>query len=390
MLRLLNKIYHGTIPGVGTPQEALQGTDIANNINSGEAGFYGFLSDIATAVLTLLGIVSLGYLVYAGYQYVMSKGQNTDGPKKMMQYSIVGVIVGFGALPIINFVLQSIGVTTGPTAQSSSEFSGAGFADSLPGLIANIFGLALVMIPAVSLAYLVYGGYKYVTSKGSDTESAKKTIQYSIVGLIIAFITVNVQVFVVGEILGTDNDIADIETGEFSESANAGFNKDGFSANLLNIFGVILALSGVISLAYIVYGGYRYMQSRGSDTEGAKKTIIYACVGLVIIFLALNIQQMVLVSFLGNPQVDEVVTGDDLEGKGFTGGSLQDNVQNILRVLIALSGVVSVAYIVYGGYQYIMSKGDTEKPKKMITYALVGLVVVLLAFSLQEFILSII
>jgi heme O synthase-like polyprenyltransferase len=62
-----------------------------------------------------------------------------------------------------------------------------------------------------------------------------------------------------------------------------------------------------------------------------------------------------------------------------------------LTVVLALAGVVAVAYIVYGGYMYIQSRGgDTEKPKKTITYALVGLVVIFIAFALQQFVAGIV
>lgn len=64
-------------------------------------------------------------------------------------------------------------------------------------------------------------------------------------------------------------------------------------------------------------------------------------------------------------------------------------VKNIVDVAIALAGTVAVFLIVWGGIQYIRSGGDpkqAEGAKHTITYAIIGLIVVLLAY----FILSVV
>lgn len=58
-------------------------------------------------------------------------------------------------------------------------------------------------------------------------------------------------------------------------------------------------------------------------------------------------------------------------------------VKNIVDVAIALAGTVAVFLIVWGGIQYIRSGGDpkqAEGAKHTITYAIIGLIVVLMAY----------
>lgn len=66
-------------------------------------------------------------------------------------------------------------------------------------------------------------------------------------------------------------------------------------------------------------------------------------------------------------------------------------IQNILNAIIGVAGLISVVYIVVGGIQYITSSGDsnkTEKAKKTILYALIGLIVCALSFAIVNFTIS--
>lgn len=56
-----------------------------------------------------------------------------------------------------------------------------------------------------------------------------------------------------------------------------------------------------------------------------------------------------------------------------------------LNILFALSGTVAVLFIVIGGFQYMASAGNQEiadKGKKTLTYAVIGLIVIVLATTI--------
>jgi len=62
-----------------------------------------------------------------------------------------------------------------------------------------------------------------------------------------------------------------------------------------NVVNASLVLSGVIALVLIIYSGTKYIMSRGDQTriEEAKKTLTFAIIGLIVIFLSFFIVQLI-------------------------------------------------------------------------------------------------
>jgi cytochrome bd-type quinol oxidase subunit 2 len=65
---------------------------------------------------------------------------------------------------------------------------------------------------------------------------------------------------------------------------------------LKKIVNIISAIVGVVAVIMIVFGGFKYITSGGdsNNVSGAKNTIIYAIIGLVIVALAQLIVHFVL------------------------------------------------------------------------------------------------
>ncbi len=64
---------------------------------------------------------------------------------------------------------------------------------------------------------------------------------------------------------------------------------------------------------------------------------------------------------------------------------------NLINFLTTLTIIVSVFFVMYGGFQYITSSGNekgVEKAKQTITYALIGLLVSFIGKMLVNLILS--
>lgn len=68
-----------------------------------------------------------------------------------------------------------------------SGFQGARPGRNLPDMILAIVNWTLILVSVLALAYLVYGGFLYITSRGDDTqvEQAKKTIVNAIIGIVV-------------------------------------------------------------------------------------------------------------------------------------------------------------------------------------------------------------
>ena len=91
-----------------------------------------------------------------------------------------------------------------------------------------------------------------------------------------------------------------------------------------------------------------------------------------------------------------VVTGvmlgiEDLNGSGLRENSLEDIVKSVVNVAMGVLGVVCVIMLIVGGYNYTMSGGDASKvtkAKNTILYAIIGLVIALLALAIVNFVLT--
>jgi hypothetical protein len=70
-------------------------------------------------------------------------------------------------------------------------------------------------------------------------------------------------------------------------------NLNKLLTNAVNIFSIIV---GVVAVIMIIVGGLRYITSGGDSTKvsGAKNTLIYAIIGLIIVALAQLIVHFVL------------------------------------------------------------------------------------------------
>ena len=81
------------------------------------------------------------------------------------------------------------------------------------------------------------------------------------------------------------------------------------------VVNVALSLVGFIFFGMILYGGIRWMISRGNDElkQKAKDAIINAVIGLVIVVSAYAISTFVLDKIMTNYYTEGVVTVDDVE-----------------------------------------------------------------------------
>ena len=73
------------------------------------------------------------------------------------------------------------------------------------------------------------------------------------------------------------------------------------------------------------------------------------------------------------------------------GNTLEDNVSNAINIVFALIGIAAIIIVIMGGISYATSQGEANKitkGKKLIITGLVGLIIVLLAFSIVNFVLN--
>jgi hypothetical protein len=69
--------------------------------------------------------------------------------------------------------------------------------------------------------------------------------------------------------------------------------------------------------------------------------------------------------------------------------SFENSLPSILRVVFVSAALLSVIFVAIGGLKYTLSSGDPQgaaKAKNTILYALIGLVVAVMAFTIVSFV----
>lgn len=75
--------------------------------------------------------------------------------------------------------------------------------------------------------------------------------------------------------------------------------------------------------------------------------------------------------------------------QGPSNDTLGGTVTTIVNSLLAILGLVAVVFLIYAGVLMVTSAGNEEatgKAKKIITYAAIGIVIILLSYSIVRFV----
>lgn len=71
----------------------------------------------------------------------------------------------------------------------------------------------------------------------------------------------------------------------------------------------------------------------------------------------------------------------------FAGGGLGDVVTLLLRYLFPLAGLLLLLYLLYGGYLFMLSRGDPkaiQQARSVITAGLIGFIIVFISYWIVQ------
>lgn len=93
--------------------------------------------------------------------------------------------------------------TSNPTDQCTA--SNADAADQINNIIHTIVNLLSVIVGVVAVIMIIVGGFRYITSGGNDASvtSAKNTILYAIIGLVVVALSQLIVRFILGKLTNT-------------------------------------------------------------------------------------------------------------------------------------------------------------------------------------------
>jgi len=97
------------------------------------------------------------------------------------------------------------------------------------------------------------------------------------------------------------------------------------------------------------------------------------------------------VAFAGDTGADTAQSGaSDVASSQLT-GDLTASISTIINILIFVIGLVAVIMLIVGGFRYVFSQGNekaVQGAKDTILYAIIGIVVAILAFAIVNFVLG--
>lgn len=82
---------------------------------------------------------------------------------------------------------------------------------------------------------------------------------------------------------------------------------------------------------------------------------------------------------------------DSISDPNNTGDDLTTTIGKIVKVFLFFVGAVAVVMIIYGGFRYVTSNGDSSGvsgAKNTLLYAVVGLVIAVSAYAIVDFVLD--
>lgn len=155
-------------------------------------------------------------------------------------------------------------------------------------IVLNVIEMALRIVGLVAVGFVMYGGFKYITSTGSSDgmAKAKSTILNALIGLGLSVASVGIVNVAAGVVSGSTS----------TRSGVRNLPTQSADSVLAGVLGTIYTWAGIACVIVIVVAGFYYATSQGNAAQvgRAKSAIIAAIVGLAVILMAFAITQFVL------------------------------------------------------------------------------------------------
>ncbi len=155
---------------------------------------------------------------------------------------------------------------------------------------------------------------------------------------------------------------------------------------VLNVIQMAMVIIAYIAGFFVIYGGFLFI-TNGSDPAGVEKgrrTVLNAVIGLAIALSATTILNFIfsIIGTGGNASIGNT----EVEIAQVDANTV---VANALNAAYFIAGMIAVIVIIIAGMSYVTSSGDSGKltrAKNQILFALAGLILVVSAFTITNFI----
>lgn len=165
--------------------------------------------------------------------------------------------------------------------------------DDVVKVLVNLIQWGLMFASAIGAIFIVVNGYQYVLSAGNPEkiEKAKLGLTWSIGGFILV-----ISSYAAVHLLASTLEATQLK--DSLEAHQPAALPGGAPGILTSISRVIFIFAGAVAVTFLILGGYRYITSQGNQdlVEKAKKTIIYALIGLIVVFISASLFDFIATS----------------------------------------------------------------------------------------------
>lgn len=190
---------------VGEEDPAGDGNDIEGEENTARVGIEfdnpiefntveSLLAKVLRTIQSIVAVLAILFIVIGAVIYITSGGnqQRTELAKNAIGASLIGLALAVAAPSFLKEIYTALGSSTDETLVTSSI--------SLTQIALNVLKFLLSIVGILSILMLVTGGLMYMLSAGDQgrTETAKKIVLYSVIGLIVALTSLVVVSQLVG------------------------------------------------------------------------------------------------------------------------------------------------------------------------------------------------
>lgn len=313
-----------------------------------------------------------------------------DGTIKQTIYAF---LIAFGLSLFINQLASASTLPLPDVGNYGGMVQNPGTINSFEGgvasLVVNVVLNVRYLLTALSIAIMIYAGYKMVIAQGNDEywKNAKKSMTWGIVGLAMVGLAGEfVRIFAVGKCA---------ELGMLPGATNLSCVEGGFLANpnaiiaratLFNNFVKVLItflkyFIGGIAVLMLMRNAIRMAaNSAGDELAKDKKNLIASLMGLLLIIVADPIINNVF--FVVDKSKYPSTTGAQV-GINYVQGVKE--IVGFTNFLVSILTPIIVLVIVVAGLMYITAAGNPDqqtKAKRMITLSLIGLIIIYGAFAI--------
>ncbi len=348
----------------------------------------------------IVAILAALVIALAGLRWLSTDNpEERDRAKKMIASVVVGAVIIIIALQLANLLVLRVGWADFNCNSVSGE---EGITSNINDVACVLFTLIQGIAAIISLVVIVIAGIKWATSDSSEERlHAKSLVIGAIAGFIIILIAGN---FVRALFFGDDNALMGDVSCNISEDS-IGDVKTQIEDIGCMLFMTLFFSTGIIVSLVIVIVGIKWMSSESpEDRSDAKRWLIHALIGLVIVMVASQLIWAMtsvlfnmdlksggfwdfLGSLFGKPYLLTCLSKLLLHGSVWILiGQIHTIFCIFVRAMQAVAAVAAALYLTLAGLR-LVGTDDPEsrmEAKRKIFNVLVGFMIAMLALSIVD------